>query len=95
MQTPTEDDWKDFLQHPCVGWMRHVLGERRERYRREWEGGSVSSIAYQEYAIRNAAAIGECRGLAFAQELDYESFFSEIEDGKQERAGGEGASGVS
>jgi len=36
-----------------------------------------------DYPIRNAAAIGECKGLAFFSELSYEDYLVEKDDGEQ------------
>lgn len=92
---PTKEEFNEWRSHPCSVWVRQVLGLRREAYRQEWEGGSFSDLSAPGYAIRNAAQVGECRGLAFAQEMEYESFFQEIENvGEQERAEAAGQGGV-
>lgn len=93
MRAATEQEFTEWLTHPTTQWVRGVFAARREARRQEWEGGAFSAMATSEYAILNAAAVGECRGLAFAQDMDYESFTQEIEDGnrEQERAGPAGS----
>ena len=89
MRAPEKQEFDDWLLHPTTQWVRSVFAARREARKDEWEGGSFSELAAEGYAIRNAAQVGECRGLAFAQEMDYESFIQEIEDDNREhqRAG--------
>ncbi len=83
MHPPNEEEFKEWLTHPCTQWVRYVLSVKRNNYRHEWEGGSFSQIAATEYMVYNAAAVGECKGLAFVQDMEYESFLQEIENAEE------------
>jgi hypothetical protein len=91
MIMPSEQEFMDWLAHPVTRVMRQALSARRESYRQQWEGGSISELSMAGYAILNAAAVGECKGLAFAQELDYEDLKGELEN-EYKRVDPEGSS---
>ena len=85
MRTPSEEEFKEWLLHPVTRAMREVLERRRESNRCAWEGGSYSDWDSHTHAIINAGAIGECKGMAFVQELDYETLIGELDE-ERERA---------
>ena len=74
-----------------------MLALKRQSRKDVWEEGEVLALGKEGQMLLNAAAIGECQGLKFVQELDFERLKGEIEDvGEQEwptpvRKGGAGA----
>ena len=63
-----------------------VLAQRRQQRKDAWENGNTVAYANPEHGLRNAAAIGECHGLRFVQELTLDILRQELEDGEPERA---------
>ena len=79
----TEQEFKDWLQHPVTKAVKAILEEKRETLRQQWEGGSFTDYAKDTTALINVGNLGTCKGYAFVSELDYEGYVTEIEDGKQ------------
>jgi len=72
-----------------------ILSRKREEMRQAWEGGSFSDYDERAMALTNVGNIGTCKGYAFVQDLDYEAYLGELDDGgKQLRAGTAGSGGV-
>ena len=92
MRAITESEFKEWLTHPVTQAVMDVLEKKRETMRRQWEGGSYTDWDPRSMALVNVGNIGTCKGYAFVQELDYETYLSEIED---EQPIGPGASGSS
>ncbi len=72
MRAPTEEEFKEWLQHPATQTLMKVLGARREELRRQWEGGSFTDYAKDTTALVNVGNVGTCKGYAFVMELTYE-----------------------
>lgn len=59
--------------------------ERKRRVRKDqWEQGEVLELGKDQQMLLNAAAIGECQGLKFVQEMDWLKFNGEQEDLSEE-----------
>jgi hypothetical protein len=89
----TESEFNEWLTHPVTIAMREILAAKREELRQQWEGGSFTDYDQSTMALVNVGNIGTCKGYAFVQELTYESYITEIDDGEQKRTGPEGRSG--
>lgn len=63
-----------------------VLAHKRQERKDKWEHGNVVDFAGEQHGLLNAAAIGECQGFRFVQELTLDQLKQEIEDGEPERA---------
>lgn len=90
----TEGEFNDWLQHPVTLAIKDILEARREALRQAWEGGSFTDYDLSSMSLVNVGNIGTCRGYAFVQELDYEGYLTEIDDGKSIGARPEGSSGT-
>lgn len=60
--------------------LRRVLAAKRQQRKDAWEMGVTTDYANPEHGLRNAAAIGECQGFRFVQELDLDQLKRELED---------------
>lgn len=82
-----EQEFKDWAQHPCTKALRAACAGRRADLRNEWEQNDPTAYVDQQFALGNAANIGTCRGLSFAETFDYEQYLTEMEpaDGKSQR----------
>lgn len=89
----SEEEFKAWLQDPVTRAVRQVLANKRADLRNEWEMCEPTSFANETFVAGNIANIGMCRGLAFAETLDYEVFTGELDD-KRERASALGGSSV-
>ena len=74
--------------------MRAVLAGKRADLRNEWEMSDPSGYTKESLILANVANIGWCRGLAFAETIDYEQYLTEIDDGEPIGARPAGSSGV-
>ena len=63
-----------------------MLARKRQEQKDRWEDGNILELGKDEQALRNAAAIGECQGWKYVQELNHEKLTGDIEDGEPERA---------
>lgn len=90
----TEEDFLGWLQHPVTQAVRQVLAAKRADLRNEWEMSEPLSFHKDELILANVANIGWCRGLAFAETIDYETYVSEIDNGEPERSRAAGSSGT-
>lgn len=79
----TEQEFKDWLTHPVTIEFRRVLALKRADLRNEWEMSSPTDYAKETFVLANVANVGWCRGLAYAEALDYETYLTEISDGEQ------------
>ena len=82
MQAIPEEEFKAWLEHPVTKAVRQVLANKRADLRNEWEMSEPSAFAREELILANVANIGWCRGLAFAETIDYETYEMEIDDGE-------------
>lgn len=89
----TEEDFIAWLAHPVTKKVREVLAAKRADLRNEWEMSDPSAYTKDQLILANVANIGWCRGLAFAETIDYETYVTELEidDGKPKRVGPEGS----
>ena len=89
-----EEEFKAWLDHPVTKAVRQVLANKRADLRNEWEMSEPSAFAREELILANVANIGWCRGLAFAETIDYETYEMEIDDGEPKRIVPSGSSGT-
>lgn len=91
----SEGEFKEWLQHPVTRAMRELLEQKRDQLRRQWESGAFSDYEKDAVVLTNVANLGTCKGFAFVQELEYDDFLTEIDDGKPvgAEASGSGSAG--
>ena len=70
----------DWVEHPVTEALREALAGKRQERKNDWEDGNVLNYSKDEQMLRNAAAIGECNGYRFVQELTFEKLQEELED---------------
>jgi hypothetical protein len=75
----SEQEFKDWLQHPVTQEFRKVLAAKRADLRNEWEQSNPAEYAEQTFVLASVGNVGWCRGLAFAETLDYEGYMSEVD----------------
>lgn len=78
----SENEFKDWLQHPVTRAVRELLDAKREFMRQQWEHGAFTDHDPALMAAINLGNIGTCKGYAFLQDLEYEDFMTESDDGK-------------
>ena len=81
-----KEEFDAWLQHPVTKEVRKVLAAKRADLRNEWEMSDPSAFAGNEFMCANAANIGWCRGLAFAETVDYETYLTEMELGDDKKS---------
>lgn len=90
----SQEEFNEWLQHPVTKAVRAVLAAKRADLRNEWEMSNPTAFTKDELILANVGNIGWCRGLAFAETLDFETYAMEIEDDQQpKRTGPEGGRG--
>ena len=67
----TEDDWNEWLQHPCTKRLRIWADEQRTDLMEQWANGNFSAAFDMEMAVKNAGATGACSVYVDIRELDY------------------------
>ena len=80
----------EFLEwrgHPATQAVMEILERKREEMRRGWEGGSYTDYDAQAMALINVGNIGTCKAYAYVQELDYETYLTELDDDQREQIG--------
>ena len=82
----TKEEFQGWLDHPVTRAVRQMLANKRADLRNEWEMSDPTSYESQTFVLANVANLGWCRGLAFAEALDYESYLTEIENAEPKRA---------
>ena len=75
-----ERAFKEWLMHPITIKLRLFARERREAIRDQWEHGNISDWVKDIHVLLNAAAIGECKSLAWIEELEW----GDLEEGNDE-----------
>lgn len=80
----TEEMFLDWADHPVTQVLRQVLERKRRVRKDQWEQGEVLELGKDQQMLLNAAAIGECQGLKFVQEMDWLKFNGEQEDLSEE-----------
>ena len=68
------------MTHPVTQVLREVLRSKRQQRKDAWESGDHLQLAKDVQMLQNAAALGECNGFRFVQEISYDQLLSEIED---------------
>lgn len=68
------------MEHPVTRAVREVLHNKREQRKTEWENTSPETLVVDTKMLLNAAAIGECRGMKWAEELDLETIQGELDE---------------
>lgn len=94
MRAITESEFKEWKSHPVTLAVVEILAKKREELRQAWEGGSFSDYDERTMALLNVGNIGTCKGYAFVQELEYDQYLGEIDDGKLIRPGTSGGGSV-
>ena len=80
----TEEMFADWLDHPVTAVLqRRLLPHKRAERKNAWESGEILSLAKDEQMLRNAAALGECQGFRYVQELNYETMKGDLEDANE------------
>lgn len=82
MRTLSEEEFKEWKSHPGTQAVMEVLAMKREQMRQDWEGGAFTDYEDRAMALINVGNIGTCKGYAFVQELDYEQYIGEVENGE-------------
>ena len=91
----TEEEFLDWKRHPVTLAISAILAAKREELRQQWEGGSFTDYDKGTMALINVGNLGTCKGYAFVQDLSYEDYLTEIDDGKQIGAQSPGSGGAS
>lgn len=76
----TKDEFEGWLAHPGTQHLMQILHKRREQRRQSWEGGSYTDYTREATALVNVGNLGECKGMAFVTDLDYETYEAEMSD---------------
>lgn len=84
-QTLQEEMFSDWLLHPVTEALRQVLADKRQERKDKWEDGNVLELGKDQQMLLNAAAIGECNGFKYVQELTFETLQGDMEDGEPKR----------
>ena len=90
----SEEEFKGWLDHPVTRAVRQLLADKRADLRNEWEMSDPTAYATDTFVLANVANLGWCRGLAYAETIDYEVFSMETEDGEPKRTEAPGGSGA-
>lgn len=77
--------FSDWLLHPVTEALRQVLADKRQERKDKWEDGDVLELGKDQQMLLNAAAIGECNGFKYVQELTFETLQGDMEDGEPKR----------
>lgn len=76
----SEKDFQEWLEHPVTAAIKTVLEAKRDKLRRDWEGGSFTDYEKEGTIITNVANIGTCKGYAYVQDLEWEELETELKD---------------
>ena len=76
----SEEEFKAWLENPVTRAVRKLLANKRADIRNGWEMCEPSSFAEHSFVLGNVADIGMCRGLAFAETIDYEIYQGEVDE---------------
>lgn len=87
MRAITEVEFEEWKSHPVTRAVMEILAKKRSEMRHSWEGGSFTDYDERAMALTNVGNIGTCKGYAFVQDLDYEQYVGEIDDGNPKRIG--------
>jgi hypothetical protein len=76
----SEDEFLEWKSHPVTLAVMEILAAKRDEMRHAWEGGSFTDYDATAMALTNVGNIGTCKGYAFVQDLDYETYLGELKD---------------
>lgn len=91
MRALTEQEFNEWREHPGTRALMATLAAKREELKQLWEAGSFTDYSVEGTALVNVGNLGTCKGYAFVMDFTYESYITEINDGKSERAGTDGS----
>ena len=69
---PSQDEWEDWLQHPCTKRLRFWAQHGRQDLMEGWAKGNFAAAFTMEMAVKNAGATGACSVYELVNEMDYE-----------------------
>ena len=93
-RAPTEQEFKDWQDHPATKALHDLLLERRNDLKEQWASGAFTDQSQFGTAILNAKAIGNCEAVELILNLEYEQLLGES-DGEQQRVETSGTSSPS
>ncbi len=76
----TEQEFKEWLQLPVTKVVRQLLASKRADLRNEWETSDPNEYLKDDFVLANVGNIGYCKGLTFAEQIDYEQYMTDIDD---------------
>lgn len=83
--TLTPEEFASWLQDPVTQAVRECLRKQRRDIMERWAAGRFTHENAGASAQSSAEAIGECKALLWAAELDFETYESEMTDGEYKR----------
>lgn len=83
----SEEEFNAWKADPSTQAIMQLLEKKREELRQQWEGGSFADYTKDATVLVNVGNLGTCKGYAFVQELTYEQYLSEVDDGEPKRIG--------
>jgi len=92
---PTEEEWNEWLHHPCTNRLRLWADKSREELKDEWAEGHFSAAFDMEMAVKNAGATGACSIYKEIVTLDYQQIVIGAADEEQVRTDPVGAGSTS
>jgi len=69
---PSEEEWIEWLHHPCTKRLRFWAEKDRQGLMEMWAKGIFTAAFDTEMAVKNAGATGACSVYADVIELDYQ-----------------------
>lgn len=85
---PTEEEWQEWITHPCTKRLRYWANHEIERLKDAWANGEFSGAFTTEMLVKNAAATGACSIYAEVIELNYEKvIIGASDEGETEQNG--------
>jgi len=91
---PSEEEWSEWLQHPCTKRLRYWAGSQRMALMEMWASGNFSAAFDMEMAVKNAGATGACSVYSDLLNPDYQQIAIGAADEEQVRPQSSGASGA-
>ena len=93
-KVPTEQEWEEWLQHPCTKRLREWAGVCRQNLMEQWAEGNFSAAFDMEMAVKNAGATGACSVFADLQHPDYQQIVMGTVDEEPVRVDSAGAGSI-
>ena len=88
---PSEEEWNEWLQHPCTKRLRYWAKVQRQELMEMWADGSFTAAFDVEMAARNAGATGACSIYQMLLNPDYQQIAIGAADEEQVRTDPTGA----